>query len=39
VVAVELPSSNGAMRTKTFYCIKFTDGRTRETTIDKLKHI
>ena len=37
VVAVELPSSNGFMRTKTFYQIKFSDGRTRETTIDKLK--
>eukprot|EP00918_Siedleckia_nematoides_P069791 GHVU01152178.1.p1 GENE.GHVU01152178.1~~GHVU01152178.1.p1 ORF type:complete len:325 (+),score=49.67 GHVU01152178.1:56-1030(+) len=36
VLAVELPSANGHMRTKTFYQIKFQDGRTRETTIDKL---
>jgi len=36
VVSVELPSSNGFMRTKTFFQIRFDDGRTRETTIDKL---
>lgn len=36
VVNIELPSSNGCMRTKTFYQIRFDDGRTRETTIDKL---
>jgi len=37
VTAVELPSSNGFMRTKTFYMVMFSDGRSRETTIDKLK--
>eukprot|EP00277_Geminigera_cryophila_P008052 CAMPEP_0179433830 /NCGR_PEP_ID=MMETSP0799-20121207/18173_1 /TAXON_ID=46947 /ORGANISM="Geminigera cryophila, Strain CCMP2564" /LENGTH=275 /DNA_ID=CAMNT_0021212059 /DNA_START=237 /DNA_END=1064 /DNA_ORIENTATION=+ len=39
VLNVELPSSNGFMRTKTFYQVQFSDGRTRETTIDKLKDI
>lgn len=38
VTNVELPSSNGFMRTKTFYQVQFNDGKTRETTIDKLKH-
>lgn len=38
VMAVELPSSNGFMRTKTFYQVQFSDGRVRETTIDKLKN-
>jgi len=36
VVDIELPSTNGAMRTKTFYKVQFEDGRTRQTTRDKL---
>uniref|UniRef100_A0A7S0W4V0 Uncharacterized protein n=1 Tax=Hemiselmis tepida TaxID=464990 RepID=A0A7S0W4V0_9CRYP len=36
VLDLELPSTNGAMRTKTFYTVQFEDGRTRQTTRDKL---
>jgi len=36
IVDIELPSTNGAMRTKTYYKVEFEDGRTRQTTRDKL---
>lgn len=36
VVDVELPSTNGAMRTKTYYNVCFEDGRMRQTTIANL---
>jgi len=36
IVDLELPSTNGAMRTKTYYTVEFEDGRSRQTTREKL---
>ena len=36
VAGLELPSANGAMRTRTYYTLRLADGSSRQTTIDRL---